>query len=209
MKKAPSHISPGWGNGFPVALFAEMTFGESSSIEEYAFLFGLTALLRPNRILEVGTSQGLGAISMALGATMTGNACEIVTIDRSESRYRENLNRFPEIAGMIQFVHGDSNIALESLLKNERNFDLCLIDGGHDYSTVVSDWYYCRKLSSMCVFHDSSSQPGVSQLLSELRGVSEYQLMELDYPPGHQFDDPTGEWFEALTSPGFCLVKRR
>lgn len=205
----PWNKPPGWGNGFPVALFSEMTFGESSSIEEYAFLFGLTALLRANRILEVGTSQGLGAISMALGAAMTGNVCEIVTVDRSEWRYRENLNRFPEIAGMIKFVQGDSNVVLESLLREKRDFDLCLIDGGHDYNTVASDWNCCRKLSKMWVFHDSSSRPGVSQLLSEIRGASEYQLMELDYPPGHQFDDPTGEWFEALTSPGFCLVKRR
>ena len=197
----------GWGDGFFLKNMSQAMFGEACSIEEYAFLFGLAALLRPKRILEIGTSQGLGAISMALGASMTGNLCEIVTIDKKPGDHRENLRLFPEIAPMVKYMQGASHEVLQILEAENERFDLCFLDGGHDYQTVSDDWRYAKSMSDKWLFHDSVAQPGVAQLLEQLRSSSAYQFFDLKYSPGHQLDDPTGEWYQALTSPGFCLVQ--
>ena len=64
----------GWGDGFPLEPMLHAVFGEACSLEEYAFLFGISALMRPMKVLEIGTSQGLGAIAIALGVSMTGTS---------------------------------------------------------------------------------------------------------------------------------------
>jgi len=81
-----------WGDGFIPELWSKTVYGEACSIEEYAFLFGITALLRPNKILEIGTSMGLGSISMVLGAQLTGSRCRVVTIDKTKMEFEKNLN---------------------------------------------------------------------------------------------------------------------
>lgn len=197
----------GWGAGFPLEAMLQVTFGEACSIEDYAFLFGLSALLRPRRILEIGTSQGLGAISIALGASMTGTACEVVTIDKKKNTCHENLKLFPGLSKLVKHIHGDSHEVLQDLRVNNQRFDLCFLDGGHDYQTVSKDWHYAQCLSEKWLFHDSAAQPGVAKLLKQIRSTTAYQVFDLSYPPGHQLDDPTGEWYQTLKAPGFCLVQ--
>jgi len=196
-----------WGGGFVVAPMLQAKFGEACSIQEYAFLFGLAALVRPERILEIGTSEGLGSISLALGGSMGGAPCEVVTIDKKEVNLEENLKLFPEISMQIKCIQGDSHEVLRELHRNCEKFDLCFLDGGHDYQTVSTDWQFAKRLSDKWLFHDSVAQPGVARLLKEIRDVKEYQIFDMLYPPGHQLDEPTGEMYQTLTSPGFCLVQ--
>ncbi len=202
-----TNMPSGWGSGFAVLPFSRAKFGEACSIEEYAFLFGFAALLRPKRILEIGTSKGLGAISIGLGVSMSGTACEVVTIDRNEADFHENLKLFPDISIHINNIQGDSQEVLHKLQIKDEKFDLCFLDGGHDYQTVCTDWQYAKNLASQWLFHDSVTEPGVAMLLDQIRASSEYQIFDLQYPPGHQLDEPTEEWYQTLKAPGFCLIQ--
>jgi len=56
---------------------------ETSGIEEFAFLKGLIKLLRPARILEIGTSIGLGTLNFA---SEMSPKTKIWTIDIEDKR---------------------------------------------------------------------------------------------------------------------------
>jgi predicted O-methyltransferase YrrM len=157
--------------------------------------------------LEIGTSCGVGAIAIALGAKLTGNECKVTTIDRQEKDITNNIDLFPQLATSIHPIVGDSGEVLASLQANNEKFDLCFIDGGHDYETVSRDWHYARTMADQWILHDSTTQPGVGRLVEKIRNTRKYNIFELNYPPGHQLDEPTGEWYRTLTAPGFCLIQ--
>jgi hypothetical protein len=131
-----------------------------------------------------------------------------VTIDYKNNFHHENLNLFPGLSKLVKYIQGDSHEVLQNMRANNRQFDLCFLDGGHDYQTVSRDWHYAKNLSNKWLFHDSSAQLGVAQLLKQIRSTELYQVFDLSYPPGHQLDDLTGEWYQTLKHPGFSLVQK-
>ncbi len=197
----------GWSNGFPLAPMLDAEYGESCALEEYAFLFGFAALVRPAKVLEIGTSCGLGAISIALGAMVTGHTCMVTTIDRQDKDIQKNMRLFPDVIGSILPIVGESVEVLKRMQAANEKYDLCFVDGGHDYESVSMDWNFARTLADRWILHDSVTQPGVRKLLERIREDKNYQVFDLIYPPGYQLDEPTGEWYRTLAAPGFSLIQ--
>ncbi len=193
--------------GFFADHWSHMNFDEGCALEEYAFLFGICALLRPMKILEVGTSTGLGTAAMWLGASLTGLRPKIVTIDHKHHIFEKNLSRFKVPFEFVDFRHGKSSEILQSLLTHGERFDLCFIDGGHTPEIVREDWRLTSKLSEMWLFHDLLTESGVQDVVESISMDSNYQVFPLLYPAGHKVDEETGEWYRSLDAAGFCLVQ--
>lgn len=207
MKKAD--ISFFKNHGFNPNKWSDLHFGEASSIEEYAFLFGITAMLRPKKVLEIGTSTGLGTSAILMGSSMTGQNVTITTIDIKSNKVKEeNISKIIGNLDNINFLIGHSHDELKSLCEENEKFDFCFIDGGHDFDTVLEDWNLCKKLSNFFIFHDSDSEKGVSSVIEIIENDKEFRIFSLSYPPGHQLDEPTGEWYRTLQAPGYTIVKR-
>jgi len=84
----------------------------------------ISQMLRPRRILEVGTFTGYSAVCMAAGLTEDG---KLITLERDESLrplLREHLSWTP-LGQKIEVQYGD---ARELLLELEDTFDLVFID---------------------------------------------------------------------------------
>lgn len=85
----------------------------------------ISALLRPRRILEIGTFTGYSALCLAEGLTGDG---ELVTVDVNEELEdfaRSFFDRSP-FAGRIRMVVGDAREVVPAL---EGDFDLVFVDG--------------------------------------------------------------------------------
>ena len=93
--------------------------------ETAALLRSLTAALRPENILEIGTAVGYSALQMC--QVMPAN-CHITTIEKYEKRIpeaKENLRKAGE-ESRITFLEGDADMWLKAL--KGKQFDLVFMD---------------------------------------------------------------------------------
>ena len=93
--------------------------------ETAALLRSLTAALRPENILEIGTAVGYSALQMC--QVMPAN-CHITTIEKYEKRIPEAKENFRKAGeeSRITFVEGDADMWLKELKGNQ--FDLVFMD---------------------------------------------------------------------------------
>lgn len=93
--------------------------------ETAALLRSLTAALRPENILEIGTAVGYSALQMC--QVMPAN-CHITTIEKYEKRIPEAKENFRKAGeeSRITFLEGDADMWLKEL-KGKR-FDLVFMD---------------------------------------------------------------------------------
>ncbi|MCD6596186.1 MAG: O-methyltransferase [Bacteroidales bacterium] len=85
----------------------------------------ISKLVRPSRILEIGTFTGYSAISLARGLKENG---KLVTID-IDDELKEMAARFFQLAGCTDKIIQITGDALEVMKEMDENFDLIFIDG--------------------------------------------------------------------------------
>ena len=105
--------------------------------------------LNPKKILEIGCCGG--GLTSALATTAS-----IVTIDISKSGlYVWNMEKFLNICPnpKIDLVIGDSNLE-ETRDKVNDDYDVVVIDGGHDWKTGFKDWELYSSMSKVIAMHD-------------------------------------------------------
>ena len=95
------------------------------SSETAALLRSLTAALRPENILEIGTAVGYSALQMC--QVMPKN-CHITTIEKYEKRIPEAKENFRKAGeeSRITFLEGDADMWLKEL--KGKQFDLVFMD---------------------------------------------------------------------------------
>lgn len=93
--------------------------------ETAALLRSLTAALRPENILEIGTAVGYSALQMC--QVMPEN-CHITTIEKYEKRIPEAKENFRKAGeeSRITFLEGDADMCLKEL--KGKQFDLVFMD---------------------------------------------------------------------------------
>lgn len=93
--------------------------------ETAALLRSLTAALRPENILEIGTAVGYSALQMC--QVMPAN-CHITTIEKYEKRIPEAKDNFRKAGeeSRITFLEGDADMWLKEL--KGKQFDLVFMD---------------------------------------------------------------------------------
>lgn len=93
--------------------------------ETAALLRSLTAALRPENILEIGTAVGYSALQMC--QVMPAN-CHITTIEKYEKRIPEAKENFRKAGeeSRITFLEGDADMWLKDL--KGKQFDLVFMD---------------------------------------------------------------------------------
>ena len=93
--------------------------------ETAALLRSLTAALRPENILEIGTAVGYSALQMC---QVMPEYCHITTIEKYEKRIPEAKENFRKAGeeSRITFLEGDADMWLKELKGNQ--FDLVFMD---------------------------------------------------------------------------------
>lgn len=146
-----------------------------STTEQAAFLGGLSKYLRPNTIVELGTSFGISASYLATYApnasftTIEGNA-QIAAIAQ------ETLNK---TAAHAKVVIGTFEEQLEKVLKHEKLVDLVFVDGNHTHEAALRYYKLCKQYShehTVLVFHDIYWSNGMSCAWKELVAMKENVL---------------------------------
>ena len=99
----------------------------------------ISHMLRPKRILEIGTFTGYSALCLAEGLSEDGVLTTIEHNDELEETIRRNLARSP-YGGKIELVIGDAKEVLSGQLSvaRERQYDLVFIDADkREYTTYL------------------------------------------------------------------------
>ena len=87
----------------------------------------ISHMIRPKRILELGTFTGYSALCLAEGLTENGKLITIEHNDEMESAIRRNLALSP-LGDKIELVIGDAKEELKRLGERREAFDLVFID---------------------------------------------------------------------------------
>lgn len=209
--------------------FGFITWEGATSAETYIWYAGLAALLRPSRILEIGTFDGVSTAALYSGAKVFGHQPQFFCVDLSirAEKIRNNFRAMgvggKDLAENFIFCEGDSRKVLPEIAKFGMKFDLILIDGCHDERFVREDWKNAKKLLAprgVVIFHDITLFPWLGKILDE---IEDYKIQindqinpkwdvwrwrGSDYPPGHRM---FGEhvYLRDRGNEGFAMVRRR
>lgn len=138
-----------------------------ASQKKAQLLSSIVAHRRPKRILELGTSLGLGSLALSLpkkGTLTTVEACPNSLKVAQDGFKRHQLDEFVITENL------DFDTYLDGLAK-ETQFDLVLIDGNHTYEAT---WRYFKKLSahlhseSLLILDDLYWSKGMTQAWQEI-----------------------------------------
>ena len=134
---------PGAGSGIKTQ--STRNIGEivrtSSTKPKYGeLLFKLVRKFKPENIIELGTSMGLGAMYLAKGNSKT----QVHTIERAVPLYQLAKNNF-EMAGFknIHIYNDFFSNGLTRLLKHVGNFDMVFFDGNHTFDHTLEYFEIC------------------------------------------------------------------
>lgn len=87
----------------------------------------ISRMLRPKRILELGTFTGYSALCLAEGLGEEGRLITLEHNDEQEDIIRYNLSLSP-LGNRIELRMGDALTTLAQMQTEEERFDLCFID---------------------------------------------------------------------------------
>ena len=164
-----------------ISLPTPMRNNGSLTVLESFLLISLARSLNARRIFEIGTFHGLTARNLVRNV----EGAEIFTLDLVPCDFVDEP-RIHAIRGHSVVYRGQLDdtdpLSVSSLWAT---FDLVLVDGGHDYETVVSDSGLAfalvdRTRPSAIVWHDfgNPQYPDVERAVRELHGSPVYTIEE-------------------------------
>lgn len=128
--------------------------GSGCCIQDYVFLYGITQLISPKIIVEIGTNFGVSAIAMALAMkesdAPTGHIYTFDIVDYSE--YVLPQLKKAGVEDIITYYPNKTSDNIKDL--NLKHVDMCFIDGDHTYKGAEKDYNNLKHLCDYMVFHD-------------------------------------------------------
>lgn len=151
----------------------------------YRHLYEEIDRIKPRRILEVGTNDGINAVEMVRRAARHNAEVEYFGFDLFEALDRKALRRefsigtrsHSEVASHLRrkgvranLVAGDTQITLPAAARVLAPMDLIFVDGGHSYQTVMSDWTSVEPLVSAetSVVFDDYPNFGIGPMVDQI-----------------------------------------
>ncbi|HEV8016326.1 MAG TPA: class I SAM-dependent methyltransferase [Stellaceae bacterium] len=156
--------------------------------EAGAFLNLLITSLRPQRILELGTSNGYSTLWLATAAREVG--AKVITVEaiaRKQAYARAALTK-AGVAGVVEFLGGD---ALELLKTLPGPFDFVLLDLWKELYGACLDLFYPKLAPGAIIAADNMIQP-----VSSRRQAAEYRRAVRAKPQMQSLLLPVGQGIE-------------
>jgi len=117
--------------------------------------------------LEIGTLFGGSAILAALTKKTYGLAGGVTCVDPLDSYYGnpidvqsdtyvtvDTVKENADLFGVLDHLEFVTELSMPWPL-GERRFTSAFIDGGHDYDTVMHDWFHCSRVVSKVIQFDN------------------------------------------------------
>lgn len=105
-------------------------------------IFRLAADIKPQKILELGTSLGITTLYLSYACSKS----QIFTIEGSDEIAKKAEIAFKQFKRKnISLIKGKFSDALPGLLDEQKQFDFVFIDGHHDEKATLS--YFCQILN--------------------------------------------------------------
>ena len=138
--------------------------GPRSPNNQIGGLLDLIAYCKPQSVLEIGSHYGVSTEAFLLYCN------RVVAVDPWEERqfYAQFLARCSAYPGFA-VVRGVSPAALTMFAP--RSFDLCYVDGQHDYDSVFADIKACRPLAIRWIAGHDLHMPTVQQAVTDIFGA--------------------------------------
>jgi predicted O-methyltransferase YrrM len=148
---------------FPVAV----TMAEGEALRDCVIQEGAS------RTIEIGLGYGVSALFMCEGLVVSGrpDARHVVLDPNQESRFANCGLQLLDEAGvghMVEHRSENSLVALATLLREGRRFDLAFVDGNHRFDGVFVDLVYLGRLlrPAAVVFLDDYQVPAIAKAVS-------------------------------------------
>jgi hypothetical protein len=151
----------------------------------------LTAISGAKKAIDIGVGDGWSSVMLAACLDKNGHlTCIDNDKDLLESAKNKVIKLNPELK--LNCIY-DTSLNLKNLLPDEM-FDICLIDGCHDYDYVFSDLNYCyfhTKAGGFIFLHDYGTAPQVTIAVDDF--IYKYDLNhKLIIPPNNSTYDCGG-----------------
>lgn len=138
---------------------------------ELEYVHGLMESLNPESYLEVGTAEGDSLYVLGSLISETGR---IHWVDKDESTPRIMRMHVEEML-KPRTITGYSGLSTDDEAQLDEQFDVVMIDGGHDYETVLCD---CRRFvplaRKLVLWHDIQLA-GVKKAVDEYMAGRKYE----------------------------------
>lgn len=152
--------------------------GSGCILGDYKFLYGFVSLIKPKRIVEIGTNYGLSAITMALALRDSElTESKIISIDISLGcleKAQAQINQLG-LSNYVKLIHGDS-----SIIDEHPPFDLAFIDGDHSLEGCLEDFERLKDKATYIIIHDSTSIDAVGDAIKAIRETGKYDVLNID-----------------------------
>jgi len=148
---------------------------------ERLFVYALVRAMKPYTVLELGVSDGIGAVVIcrALTENARGKYCGVDDWSheyggRSDGRKvpRENTVRDGSSPEIMAFKTCDSLEYLKA--QKDKTWGLVIVDANHSYESALADIREARRVAREIVLvHDMGTEPGVTKacLAQDVPGV--------------------------------------
>jgi len=159
-------------------ILKKLDSGIGSTLGDYKFLYGFISLVKPQRILDIGTHHGLSAIVMAMALRDAGlKGSRILTID-VDLDVIEIAKKQIEKVGLSRYIsvfHGTSS----QIDKNEF-FDVVFIDGEHTLNGCLTDFDNVKDRTNYILIHDTAQFGELSKAAKIIGDMKKYDIINID-----------------------------
>jgi cephalosporin hydroxylase len=152
--------------------------GSGSTLEDYKFLYGFISLVKPHRILDIGTNHGLSAIVMAMALRDCGlKKSRILTIDINKGLL-EIANIQICNLGLSRYI--DIKCCDSSALDSNQFFDVVFIDGDHTFEGCMRDFDNVKNRANYVLIHDTAQFEELSRAVKTIDDTGLYDVININ-----------------------------